>query len=99
MASSTLGVRGEHQDPDLGQLSPDHTGRVEAFGLVLGRHANVDDHEVGLLIADDAQQLGGVARLARDLEPRALEQPRDALAQQDVIVRHHDALCGPVSAH
>jgi hypothetical protein len=39
------------------------------FSLVLGRHADVGDDQVGLLIADEAQQLRGVARLARDLEP------------------------------
>jgi hypothetical protein len=52
-----------------------------------------------LLIADDAQQFRGVAGLTRDLEPGALQQARDALGQQDVVIRHHDALLGAVSGH
>jgi hypothetical protein len=69
---------------DLGQLSPDHKRGVEAFGLVPGRHANVDNHEVGVLIADDARQLRRVAGSTRDLKHCALEQARHALA-------HHHA--------
>jgi hypothetical protein len=53
---------------------------------MLRRHADIDDHEIGLLIADDAQQLFRVAGLTRDLEPCALEKARNALTQQDIVV-------------
>ena len=36
--------------------------------------------------ADLAQQVLGVARLADDLDARVLEQPHDALAQQDRVL-------------
>jgi hypothetical protein len=52
-----------------------------------------------LLIAADAHQLRGVAGLAGDLQPGALQQAGDALAQQDVIVRHHDTLVGSIGVH
>jgi hypothetical protein len=46
-------------------------GTFQASNATLdpGRHANIDDHELGLLIADDAQELLGVACPTRDLEP------------------------------
>jgi hypothetical protein len=54
---------------DLGQLSPDHKRGVEGFGLVPGRHANVDNHEVGVLIADDA------GNSAASVDGRAISNP------------------------
>ena len=53
-------------------------------------HPDVDDHHVGSLRADELEQLGRVARLADDVEPRPLEQARQALAEQDVVVRKRD---------
>jgi hypothetical protein len=55
-----------------------------------GRHADVDDHEVGAELADESEQLVGVARLADDVELGALEQARQTLAQEDVVLSEGD---------
>ena len=81
-----LDVLGEHEHPDVGQLGADLARRPQALVGVGRRHPHVDDGDVGLVGADLAQQLLGVARLADDLEPRLLQQPHQALAQQGRIV-------------
>jgi hypothetical protein len=55
-----------------------------------GRHPNIDDHELGLVLAHEREELVRVAGLADDLEARPLEHARDALAQQDVVVGDDD---------
>ena len=55
------------------------------------RHPDVDDRDVGLVGADLAQQVLGVAGLAGDLEARLLEQAGEALAQEDGVVGDDDA--------
>jgi hypothetical protein len=55
------------------------------------RHADIDDREIGLLIADELHQFRPVARLADDLVPAPLEQARDALAHQHVVVGDDDS--------
>jgi hypothetical protein len=44
------------------------------------RHADVDNGEIGLVLAHESQQLSPVARLADDLVPAPLEQARETLA-------------------
>jgi hypothetical protein len=39
------------------------------------------------MLSDEREQLGGVAAQAHDVEPSALEQARQPLAKQDVVVR------------
>jgi hypothetical protein len=53
---------------------------------VARRHADVDDCELGLMVAHELEELGRRARLPDDFEPRAVEQARQALAEKDVIV-------------
>ena len=60
----------------------------------VGRHPDVDDHELGLVLAHELDQLVRVARLADDLEVGSLEQACEPLAEQDVVVGHDDADCG-----
>jgi hypothetical protein len=55
------------------------------------RHAHVDHGDIGLVRADLAQQVLGVARLAGDLEARLLQQSRDARTQQHGVLGDHDA--------
>src|SRR5262245_33274663 len=56
-----------------------------------GRHADVDDRDVGLVAPHLEQELVGVARLADDLDARLLEQPRQPLPQERRVVRDHGA--------
>jgi hypothetical protein len=51
-----------------------------------GGHADVHHHQLGRLGGDQGQQLGGIPGLAHDLEPGALEQAGQPLAQQDIIL-------------
>ena len=72
--------------PVSGVLVADLGRGAQALVGVRRRHADVDDRDVGLVGADLAQQVLGVAGLGDDLEARLLEQPRDALAQQQAVV-------------
>ena len=46
---------------------------------------------VGSVLAHERDQLVAVAGLADDLEPETLEQARETLAEQDVVVGQDDA--------
>ena len=72
-------------------LGADLVRGAQALVGVRRRHPHVDDGDVGLVGADLAQQVLGVARLAGDLEARLLEQPRETLAQQHGVIGEHDA--------
>ena len=85
-----LHVGRQHQDADVRELPSDRHGGLEALGVVTGGHADVDDDEVGLLLADQANQLLRVTASTRDLEPGAHQQPGDSFTEQDVVVGHHD---------
>ena len=52
---------------------------ARALVVVVGRHADVDDGEVGRVLADEREQRVGVAGPADDLVPGVLEQPGEAL--------------------
>jgi hypothetical protein len=57
-----------------------------------GRHPDVDDHEVGLVLADKVEQLGRVTCLSDHLEIRPREQTRKTLAQENVVLRDGDSV-------
>ena len=46
--------------------------------------------QVGPRLPDQRDELGGVAGLGYYLEARAIQQARQALAEQDIIVRQRD---------
>ena len=48
-----LDVRGENEDRGLRKLLADHAGGIETFGRVAGRHPDVDDRELGSMLADE----------------------------------------------
>jgi len=83
-----LDMRRQHQDGGLGPLLTDRLRGVQALGRVRRRHADVDHDEVGEEPPDQFQQLGGVTGPAQDLEVGALQQTREALTEQHVIVRY-----------
>ncbi|MBV9449910.1 MAG: hypothetical protein JO345_28865 [Streptosporangiaceae bacterium] len=85
-----LHVRGQDEDGDAGEIQADLASRVETLGGMAGRHPDVHDHQFGPLITDKREQLRGIPALPDDLEPRAVQQARETLAQQDVIVSQRD---------
>jgi hypothetical protein len=54
------------------------------------RHTDVDDHQVGPKLADQVEQLGRVPGLTHHLETGTLEQARETLAHQNLVVRQDD---------
>ena len=72
-------------------LLADLLRRAQALVRVRRRHADVDERDVRRVGAHLQHQLVGVAGLADDLEAAVLEQPRDALAQQDGVLGEDDA--------
>ena len=59
--------------------------------VIAGRHPDVDDGQVGLVLGDDGEQRLGVADAAHDVVAGVLEQAREPLAQQRRVLRDHDA--------
>ena len=74
-----------------GIRAPDLGGRDEPVVGVPGRHPHVHDGHVRLVRAHLQPQVVGVGRAADDLVARVLQQRRDPLAQQGVVVGDHDA--------
>ena len=58
---------------------------------MVGRHADVDERDVGAARVDHAQERVGVAAAAGDLDPGVLEQPGESVAEQRFVVGDHDA--------
>jgi len=54
------------------------------------RHPNVDDDELGLVLAHEREELVRVPGLTDNLEVAPFEQTREAFAQQDVVVGDDD---------
>src|SRR4051812_30510437 len=50
------------------------------------RHPNVDDDEIGPVLANEAQQLRPIARLTDKLVSGPLEQARNPRPKQDIVV-------------
>jgi hypothetical protein len=55
-----------------------------------GGHPDVDDDEVGLVLADELEEPVGVCGLTDNVEAGPVEQAREAFAQQDVVVCDDD---------
>jgi len=58
---------------------------------MIWRHAYVDDGQIRSALANEPDQLSPVACPADDLVPALLEQAREALAHQHVIVGDDDS--------
>jgi hypothetical protein len=55
------------------------------------RHADIDHREIGALLGHQPHQFRPVTRLSDELVPAPLEQAREALTHQHVIVRNDDS--------
>ena len=73
-----------------GCAAADLGGGAHSFVVVVGRHAHVDDGEIGLVLGDDDEQRVGVADPRNDLVAGVLEQAREPLAQEDSVLGDHD---------
>ena len=82
-------VLGEHQHAHVGLLAPDLQRRAQPVVGEVRRHPHVDDGHVRLVPAHLAQQVGRVRRARHHLDPGLLEQPRDPLAQEQLVVGDH----------
>ena len=71
-------------------LLADRLRGPQALVGVRGRHADVDDRDVGVLLADRGEELRGIAGLGNDLESGLGEQAGHAFPHEDRIVRDRD---------
>jgi PAS domain S-box-containing protein len=85
-----LEVLGQDQYRRGRMRAPDLDRGDEAIVRVSGRHADVDDRDVGRVGADLQQQIVRAAGAADDLVSRILQERGDALAQQRVVVGDND---------
>src|SRR3954468_13961522 len=86
-----LHVRRQEQDRHLRKFLANQVRRLEALRPMIWRHADVDDGQIRLALANEPDQLRPVACPADDLVPALLEQAREALAHQHVIVGDDDS--------
>ena len=85
-----LDMRREDKDAGLWKLIPDRVRRFEPFGRMRRRHPNVNDDELGPVLADERQQLVRVAGLTDNLEVGPLQEARQTFAQENVVVGDDD---------
>ena len=69
----------------------DLLGGDEPLVRLRRRHPDVDHGDVGPMHRHVAEEILGVAGLRHDVEPRFVEQPRDAFAQEYRVVGENDA--------
>jgi hypothetical protein len=85
-----LDVLREDEHTDLGMLLLHSAGGAGAFVGEGGRHADVDDGEIGAFAFHGGQQLVGVAERRDHLVAAVAKQPSKALAQQRLVFGDHD---------
>src|SRR5690606_42046794 len=85
-----LDVLGQHEDADLGPAGADRHGGAEAVVGVGGRHADVDDAEVGAVALDDLDEALGVADGGDDLVAGVVEEADEPGPQQHRVLGDHD---------
>ena len=81
---------GKNEDRGFGELLANLVSGIETFRRVAGRHPDIDDREFGPVLPDERHQPRRVVGLTCDLEAGALEQARQALAEEHVVVREDD---------
>ena len=60
---------------------------AETLGRMRRRHPDVNERELGLVLADQREEFGGASGLGYDLKLGTLQQTRDSFSQEDVVVR------------
>ena len=80
------GMYRQHQYGGVRELLAGDARCLQAFGGMARRHPDVDNGQVRVVLAHQLHERGGIAGPAQDLEAGALQQARDSLAEEDVIV-------------
>ena len=88
-----LDVLGQHHDPRLGELGPDPLRGVDALGGERGRHPDVGEHGVGPVRPPRPRwsASGSATVSTRSMLGGLRQQPRDAFADEVVVVGEDDA--------
>jgi hypothetical protein len=68
--------------------------RPSAMSASTRRHPDVDEDEIGLVLAHKGEELLRVPSLAHDVELGAFEQACDPLTQEDIVLGNDDACLG-----
>src|SRR6266571_3483638 len=76
------------------ELGPDYAGRSEALGGMVRRHPDVHDGQLRLLLPDKRDELRRVPALPGHRKAGPLEQARETLAEEDIIVSQRDTNAG-----
>ena len=84
-----LDVLGQHQHADVRVGVADPAGRADALVAERRRHPDVDDGEVGLVLADGGAEAVGVVDGGDHVVAGILEQPAETLSEQDLVLGDH----------
>lgn len=88
-------MRRQHHHRRLREIPLNHPGRRQALGRELRRHPDIHHGQVRPFPPDEFHEFCGVADLADDLQSGAVQQARQAFAQEDVIIgQHHSRAAG-----
>ncbi len=85
-----LDVGRKDENPYLGILRADCIRHLEPFGRVRGRHADVDDQQVRLVLAAGPKRARAIACLGDNVVAGALEQAGKPFSKQHVVVGDND---------
>jgi hypothetical protein len=86
-----LDVLGEEHDPERRVCFAQAARGAGSVVCVVGRHAHVDDREVGKLGVDCLDECRRVGRLGDNLVPSVFEQPGEPFAQECRVLADYDA--------
>jgi hypothetical protein len=67
-------------------VGADLQGRAQTFVAVGRRQADVDDHGIQVVAPDILQELVGISALRDDIEPGFVQEPAQALAEEDPVL-------------
>ena len=81
----------ENEDADLRVGHAQFAGSDQSLVAVGRRHPDVDDDDVGLGHVDGSRQFDRVCDLADNLETDLGQEAREPLAQEQLVIRDHDA--------
>lgn len=85
-----LDVRGQHQDGHRGPPASGLDGRADSLVGVGGRHAYVQDGDVGLVRVDGVERRLGGVRGRHHVQALRAQQQGEPFAQQGVVLGDHD---------
>ena len=79
--------RREHHHPDGGQIGPD---LLEGRQAILPRHADVEEHDIGLELLGQLQRLVAIGSLAQNLDLGAGKQAGETAANHFMVIGDED---------